>query len=294
MIKASLVYYIKGLPLTYAVQKTYVGTKYVYALQRKDKDAWLSRCLIEGRTATYVDHMVLKNFGHGQTLDWYQWNEKDYWLVVCKATDIDKYKWGVQIGRVEYVPDGTINYTEIERLSSCNRARKSAKSLGEIKRLDGGLSPNKKYLFIWVCTKKNKRMFTLYDFDKINEAWDKKIDASSKYVACDLDEIKNANLKSQDNGIVQRVAYGSCQGLAIDNIKNVYLIGGAIGRRTSILKFKYGDGWKTPSTTLVSIGKNFTKHSETEGIQVKGDTIYFSITDKSKKDRYIIYSIEKY
>lgn len=66
--KATLKYKITGLPSTAAIQKTYIGSTYIYVIQRSGSNSYLSRCVINGTTATYQDHMYLKNFGHGQTL----------------------------------------------------------------------------------------------------------------------------------------------------------------------------------------------------------------------------------
>ena len=112
---ATLRYKIKGLTSTAAIQKTYIGSTYIYVLQRKNADTILSRCLINGTTATYQDEMVLKNFGHGQTLEWFEHNSKAYFWVTCKANEAYDFKWGTQIGRIQYKPTDKkgIDYTEI-------------------------------------------------------------------------------------------------------------------------------------------------------------------------------------
>ena len=69
--KATLRYKIKGLPRTAAIQKTYIGSTYIYVIQRSGLDSYLSRCVIDGSNAVYKDDMKLQNFGHGQTLEWF-------------------------------------------------------------------------------------------------------------------------------------------------------------------------------------------------------------------------------
>ena len=66
--------------------------------------------------------MVLKNFGHGQTLEWFEHNSKAYFWVTCKANEAYDFKWGTQIGRIQYKPTDKkgIDYTEIPKYKSGN------------------------------------------------------------------------------------------------------------------------------------------------------------------------------
>ena len=64
--KATLKYKITGLPSTAAIQKTYIGSTYIYVIQRSGSNSYLSRCVINGTTATYQDHMYLKILDMGK------------------------------------------------------------------------------------------------------------------------------------------------------------------------------------------------------------------------------------
>ena len=106
---ATLRYKIKGLTSTAAIQKTYIGSTYIYVLQRKNADTILSRCLINGTTATYQDEMVLKNFGHGQTLEWFEHNSKAYFglhvkqmrlMILSGEHRLEEYNINQQIKKV--------------------------------------------------------------------------------------------------------------------------------------------------------------------------------------------------
>ncbi len=88
--------------------------------------------------------MTLKNFGHGQTLEWFEHNSKAYFWVTCKANEAYKFKWGTQIGRIQYKAKGSVDYTEIPRFSHMSYANKSGTSIGEVKRVDAALSSDRK------------------------------------------------------------------------------------------------------------------------------------------------------
>lgn len=75
---ATLRYKIQNLPSKNAIQKTYIGSTYIYVIQRVGANSLLSRCTINGNLATRKDYMTLKNFGHGQTLEWFEHKSKPY------------------------------------------------------------------------------------------------------------------------------------------------------------------------------------------------------------------------
>ena len=76
--------------------------------------------------------MVLKNFGHGQTLEWFEHNSKAYFWVTCKANEAYDFKWGTQIGRIQYKPTDKkgIDYTEIPRFSHMRQYVMTPKFVG--------------------------------------------------------------------------------------------------------------------------------------------------------------------
>ncbi len=189
---ATLRYKIKGLTNTAAIQKTYIGSTYIYVIQRIGSDSRLSRCLINGSTATYQDHMTLKNFSHGQTLEWFEHNSKAYFWVTCKANEAYKFKWGTQIGRIQYKAKGSVDYTEIPRFSHMSYANKSGTSIGEVKRVDAALSSDRKKVFFWVMDNTGEIQYSFYNAEKLNAELDKKESEESKFVPCTSSAVKSA------------------------------------------------------------------------------------------------------
>ena len=57
---------------------------------------------------------------------------KQYFWVTCKANEAYKFKWGTQIGRIQYKAKGSVDYTEIPRFSHMSYANKSGTSIGEV------------------------------------------------------------------------------------------------------------------------------------------------------------------
>jgi len=72
---ATLAYNLKGLNHNVAVQKAYIADKYLYVTQRSGGTCYLSRLIINGNDATYMDEMTVTNTGHCQTLDMYTYND---------------------------------------------------------------------------------------------------------------------------------------------------------------------------------------------------------------------------
>lgn len=69
---AALAVTLKGLTINTnnAIQTFYIGTSYVYTVQRVGSTVYLSRLTLSSdkKTATYKDQMILTEFGHCQTL----------------------------------------------------------------------------------------------------------------------------------------------------------------------------------------------------------------------------------
>lgn len=291
---ATLRYKITGLPSGAAIQKTYIGTTYIYVIQRSGSNSLLSRCLIDGTTATYQDHMVLKNFGHGQTLEWFEHNSKPYFWVTCKANEAYTTKWGIQIGRLQYEAGKTVDYTEIPRFSHMSYANKSGTSIGEVKRVDAGLSSNRKKIFFWVMDNTGEIQYSFYNTDKLNAELDKKESEESKFVPCTSSAVKAACYGSfRQSGSDRVLPNGSCQGLELSDGDSIYILGGNVGETPKIAKLT-GSGSSYSYSYLATIShSNFGSGTESEGIQLKGDYVYFGISDKTRTDRSCIYSIPK-
>lgn len=292
--KATLKYKITGLPSTAAIQKTYIGSTYIYVIQRSGSNSYLSRCVINGTTATYQDHMYLKNFGHGQTLEWFEHNSKPYFWVTCKANESYDIKWGTQIGRLQYEAGRTIDYTEIPRFSHLSYANKSGTSIGEVKRVDAAMSSNGNKIMFWVMDNTGEIQYSFYNTEKLNAVLDKAESKSSKYIPCTSSAVKAACSGSlRQSGSNRVLPNNSCQGLEFTDADSIYVIGGAAGDTPKIAKMTgSGSNYKYACLTTVT-HSNFGSSAEAEGIQLKGDYVYFGISDKSKSDRACIYSIPK-
>lgn len=293
--KATLRYKIKGLPSSAAIQKTYIGSTYIYVIQRSGNDSIMSRCTISGSAANYKDKMILKNFGHGQTLEWFEHKGNPYFWVTCKANTAEDKRWGVQIGRLAFQAGKTLDYTEIPRFSHMSYANKKGVSFGSVKRVDAALSSDRTKLLFWVKDKNNNVQYSYYNASKMNAELDKKTSSISKYVPCKESAIKSACYGSLvQTGGNKVLPHNSCQGLEFSNATSIYIAGGGAGEVPQIAKM-LGSGSSYKYSCLVSIThSNFNKtHTEIEGLQLKGDYVYLGISDKSKEDSACIYSISK-
>lgn len=293
---------IVGLVDDHAVQKAYIGSKYIYALQRDGSDAYLSRCLIDGKTATCKDRMTLKNFGHGQTLEWFEHNGEAYFWVTCKAdpTYNDKKMWGIQLGRLQYSADADdeppISYTDIPRFSSMSSANAEGKSIGKVKRVDAALSSDKGAVLFWVMDDTGEVQYSLYDADKLNAALDAKEGKASKYVPCTDTAVRKACISSFRQPKGSRVLpNGSCQGLELSDGGSIYIIGGPDSKNPAIAKMTGKDSNYSYSTLVTTEHSDFMGLREAEGIQLKGDNVYFGVFDKNNhgNGRNCIYSVPK-
>jgi hypothetical protein len=297
--EATLKYTITGLVSPKAIQKTCINGGYIYVLQRSDTTTYFSRCKIDGTTASYVDHMVLSNFGHTQTLEHYTHKKKDYFLIGCKASTADKTNWALQIGRIQYVAGRTVQYTSICRLSSLRCANKSGSSFGVLRRADAALSSNNERLVVWAQNESYDVRYSIYDFKKINNVLDTKINESSKYVSCANSSVKNACISARTetkSGGNRFLPHGSMQGIELSDNDSIYIIGGNSSQIPEIGKMSSTGGNRAlRKCTHPNFGASH--NSEAEGVQLKGDYVYFGVYNsnipKSKAGRWRIYSIPK-
>lgn len=298
---ATLQYTLKNLPSTNVIQKFYIGTTYIYVVQKVGSNSIISRCLIdaETKTATRESKMTLTGFGHTQTLEWFEHNGKAYFWVGCKKNDDYSRLWAMQIGRITYEPGAVIeSYTDIVRLSNLNCANKSASAYGSVKRAEAALSSDKSTLAIWMMNTSGNVQVSWYDAATINSLLDAKENESSKYLSFE----GNSKLKSACKGSFTQssgnttMPNGSNQGIEFSDGNALYMIGGAKGERPKISKIICYNGKYTYSS-LVTISNSIFNGTETEpeGIQLKGDYVYFGIADHADKDtkQQYIYSIPK-
>lgn len=296
---ASHVYDITGLPSQNAIQKTYIATDYVYVVQRSGTTSFLSRCLISGTKAVYKDHMVLERFGHTQTLEMFQYNGKTYFWIGCKANTDYSYNWATQLARIQYVPSKNVDYTEVYRFTSLSYANANGTSIGAIKRADAALSSNGERLFLWVQDVDGEIQYSYYNAATLNAELDK-LEASggTKYTGFTNSRIKAACYGSfRQSGSNRVLPNGSCQGVEFNNANNIFIIGGNENESPKIAKLN-GSGNNYTFSKLVTVTNSALGTGakiETEGIQLKGDYIYFGIYNKytTGQQRWRIYRISK-
>lgn len=137
----------------------------------------ITRCEYDKETESYKakEYMLLRNVGHGQTLEAYKFRGRVYFLISCGSIKnyYSKIWWSKQIGRIEFKPGTVLENNKIKRLTYLNYANKKRSRFGDTKRVDATLSPNKKTLLIWKLNEKNVSEITAYDFTKLNRMLDR-------------------------------------------------------------------------------------------------------------------------
>ncbi|MGG1517061.1 helveticin J family class III bacteriocin [Paenibacillus oryzisoli] len=269
---ATLAYNLKGLNHNVAVQKAYIASTYVYVTQRSGGTCYLSRLLINGSDATYVDEMKITNAGHCQTLDMYTYNGVNYFYFSSKADDTTPYYWSLQVARLQYSAGATYDYTDLHRFTYLNYANKTGTSLGKTYRVDGG--GNSDYTIFRVQTEEGTVTWSIYDTVALNQLLD-----SNELVQLNSTAAKSAcvyTFTQSGTDIIR--PNSSFQGLDMLSSTKIYTSGGAEGDTPQIAKMSNTGAYKT----LVSI-TNVGTH-EIEGVQTKNSNVYFTIvTDPENK-----------
>ncbi|WP_125580919.1 helveticin J family class III bacteriocin [Levilactobacillus cerevisiae] len=302
----TLEYTLSGLTYGNVVQSCYIGSSYLYTTQQVDTKAGakqvIGRFQLGGSTLRCKDEMTLTRFGHGQTLQWFDNAQKvPYFWIVCKATkvdnpNLDSVDWGTQIGRFQYQPNVKVDYTNIARISSINRANKNGASFGTLKRCEAALDSARKYLLIWGMNTSGKVQFSYYKASRLNQILDGKENLNSKYISAGDAQIVGACIDSYPvDKFYSMIANSSVQGIEFNDNQNIYISGGASGVVPVIQK----GGWRTHDFAAHAVkitGGILSSPSqfklETEGIQLKGNYVYLNVTTHSDGKR-MIFSIPK-
>ncbi|MGN0460054.1 MAG: hypothetical protein ACI4HL_03965 [Ruminococcus sp.] len=315
-LNATKAYTVNGLPKKRHIQKSYVGSTYIYVSQSVGTDTYLSRYTINGTTATYKDHMVLNGFGHNQTLEVYNHNGKTYILIGCKANPDPKWDtsyFTMQVGRIQYSPGATISsYSNISRLARLDCANTTATPFdtidtnssdyidGEVTnvvmRMDAALSSDKTKLVLAVRSIYGKIQYSYYNFNTINNLLDSVDGESVNYISCaNNTSIKNACYFSCVQTGNQRVLpNSSCQGIDFTNAYSVYIAGGVGGQQPKIAKMiKNNSGGYTYSYCINVTNTISGELPEIEGIQNATDYLYFVLCPSTKSTSECIYSLDK-
>ncbi|PYE48630.1 hypothetical protein HUB98_22305 [Paenibacillus barcinonensis] len=284
---AKLAYNLKGLKFDRAVQKAYIADKYVYVTQRVNGTCHLSRLLIKGSDAQYVDHMTITNSGHCQTLDMYTYNGANYFYFSSKADPSTSTYWSLQVARLQYSAGKTVDYTDLHRFTYMNYANKKGSKQGTTYRVDGG--GNSSYTVFRIQTRENKNsktdkvVWSVYDTAALNRLLDQ-----NKQVRMDSSAAIKAAVSSftqSGSGIIR--PNGSFQGADLLGKTQIFTSGGAEGDTPQIAKISSSGTYQT----LVKI-TNVGKH-EIEGVQTKNGNVYFTIVSDpgNKKNGQKIYYV---
>lgn len=294
--------FIKFSSLKYhnAVQTFYVGSTYIYALQRLGEDAILSRCDMSG---AMIDYMDLKRFGHSETLQWFSHGGKSYFWIGTKGIktiESSTTLWATQLARIEYDPSRTydngnpLDYTEATRLSSVIRANPSGSADGSLTRFEAALSSNsdtpsgKEELLVLSINDSSPRhgTFTIYDNEALNNILDDQEAAGQLYTS--FQDVTSAAITSfKDTSVYGKIPYASIQGLEFSNGRAIYYSSGKQGEQCTISK----GSWHYSSLNKKTVYVGSVAATETEGMQLKGDLIYFGTshyTDGAVSDNYIV------
>jgi hypothetical protein len=262
---ATLAYNLKGLNHNFAVQKAYIASTYVYVTQRSGGTCYLSRLLINGSDATYVDEMTVTNAGHCQTLDMYTYNGINYFYFSSKADSSTSNYWSLQVARLQYAAGTTYDYTDLHRFTYMNYANTTGTSLGETYRVDAG--GNSTHTVFRVQTKEGTVTWSIYDTVALNQLLDNnelvQMDSAAAVSAC----VSSFTLSG--TAIVR--PNDSFQGADMLDNTEIYTSGGGEGETPQIAMMSNTGTYKT----LVKI-TNVGTH-EIEGVQTKNNNVYFII-----------------
>ncbi|AJY76860.1 helveticin J family class III bacteriocin [Paenibacillus beijingensis] len=278
---ATLAYNLKGLNHNVAVQKAYIASTYLYVTQRSGGTCYLSRLLINGSDATYVDEMTVTNAGHCQTLDMYTYNGTNYFYFSSKADPSTQYYWSLQVARLQYSPGATYDYTDLHRFTYMNYADKTGSRLGETYRVDGG--GNSTYTIFRIQTVEGTVTWSIYDTVALNQLLDSneqvRMDSAAAVSTCVTSFTQSGSDIVRPNG--------SFQGVDMLDKTEIYTSGGAEGDTPRIAMMDNTGAYKT----LVNI-TNVGTH-EIEGVQTKNGNVYFNIvTDPvNKKETQKVYYV---
>lgn len=253
-------------------------------------DVIISECKLNGNVIEFKSSMILKNGGHGQTLESYTYTDsnnvsKKYLLVSTESKKSGDNYWSIQIGRLEYKANKTVDSSEVNKLTYLSYANSDLESLGSVKRCDAAISANNKYLLIWskIIDKNNENsepiQYSCYDFETINKQLDKSSTVSFK-ANTTLKKVLEYSFTQKGN---QKIfPQGSVQGIEVTNNANMYISSGKESDSPWICNVSKSGKWKsTVKVAFSDWGSSF----EMEGIKIKGEYLYFASKASAKKCR---------
>lgn len=303
----SQVYSLNGLRYKNVVQAAYVGTSYLYTTQQINNAGVgatqiITRFPLNGSSLNAQDDMVLRRFGHGETLQWFDHNGKDYFWVVTKATQVDNpdapgIDWGTQIARIQYQAGASIDYTGVPRFSSINRANRLGSSFGTLKRCEAALDSSRNYLLIWSMNTSNTVQFAYYNAAGLNGILDEQEAQASKYISAgDISVITQCVESYRVGDFYNAVTNSSVQGIEFSDGQAIYISSGPEYFQPVIQKGNWGTTNFKPYAVAIEGGvlnDPAGNQVETEGIQLKGDYVYLNVSLHSGDSPKLIFRIPK-
>ncbi len=320
MVQANFKYELVGDVMEpKVVQKFYVGSTYVYALQLDENDNTKviftkGRIPTDGsKVVTMTEKMTLTNFGHSQTLEYYKdpIDGQDYFWVAMNNKSEPAGKngdhWATQIGKIQFKAGTTLDYTQAQRLTSLTSANSTGTAPFAIARTDAALSSTptssrtdggKQRLMIMtsnVVDTSGKYQLSAYNVDTINA----KLHASSTGTVSCKDLTGNLVSSYVTNNSTLKIPNGSWQGLEFADDNSVYFSGGHTGAVQTIVKGDWRFSKKssiTLSTSASDAAENLdtpASQIETEGIQLKGNEVLVGLEIHKNAHPHRIYSVSK-
>jgi hypothetical protein len=262
---ATLAYNLVGLNHVGGVNQFHIGTTYIYITQKSLGTTHISRLLMSGNNATYVDEMTITNAGHGETLNMYNYNGVDYLYIGSKANTVNDYRWSLQIARVQYTPGATYDYTDLHRFTYMNYANQNGTSLGTNYRVAAG--GNSSYTLFRIQTEEGSITWSIYDTVKLNQLLDNNVQVAMNSTGAKAAWVKGFT----QTGSNKVRPNDSFQGVDMIGQSAIYTSGGLEGQTPGIAYMTNTGVYKT----LVNI-TNVGTH-EIEGMATRDNNVYFNI-----------------
>lgn len=293
---------------------------YVYATQHHGKNTFLLRFKRSGKdniTGTCVNAMLLKGFGHGQTLQRFKHGGKTYFLMTCKPYELTEqdrknnvtdYNFGTEIACIEYEAGAIINYeTDSDKyglIKNLAYATKTGKNYGNILQVEAGLYSNKK-LVIWKKKTDGTVQIVMYDFsdfvgtlvnkgtiafsgDKKSQGYIEKIQYKDGREVSSKNKVGPLFYKALkgDNYFYPKApgAYASMQGIDLYGSSNIYMSSGRQSNSKLQLSRIQLKGKKIVKKQLFDLG-DFSEmvsgskktKMELEGVQIDAKKVYVCV-----------------
>lgn len=236
--------------------------------QNVGNDTHLSRCVVSHGTCTFQDTVVLKDYGHGESLEVYRDGDSiRVWLGSNgKSTELD---WSRDISLIEYRPPSSGTTASYERLGTLTSLDGVSGTSGTGYRVAVATADDSNRIALRVQrnSSASSTQFAVYPTKELTsmllDAEDKKLPIS-----------KAASIRKSlfdDPGRPHKSFQGfDIKGVGTDK-KFLYAFGGAEGQHPTIYKFGYTNGGSTTHQKTYEMHGSYTGLQEAEGIKVEPD-----------------------